>query len=406
MKLIACIPLVFLMVPIFSLLVKRSIPILAVLTFGASFILSVLSWITSGQGPEIISLTWFRTAGTNFYISFKADSSSLPTVSFVTLIGLLVASYSVSYFKYSDRKTALFTTLSLFMASMTGLIVSDNLLFSFVCWELVGFCSYLLVGFYRDEEKAGKAATKALLINKIGDIGFLMALMGLWASQGSFELTDLAQSSEPISETYQYLIGFGLLVAVFAKSAQFPFHTWLPDAMAGPTPVSALIHSATMVASGIWLLSRVQFLMPHEVMWFAGFCGTITAILGAWNALFQTKIKYLLAWSTVSQLGLMMMAAGWASTDSAVMHLITHGFFKAGLFLTAGYLLLQLNDNPEDELTAIGSIQQGDRLVAVALVIFTFSLAGLPLTALLVICFSASIAVCCATALTLTSFQV
>jgi len=381
MKLITFIPSVFLLVPIFSFLAKRYIPVLAAVTFAASFILSVVCWMRIDQNPETISFTWFRTSDTNFYISFTADSSSLPTVSFVTFIGFLVASYSVSYFKNSIQKTGLFTTLALFMASMTGLILSSNLLFSFVCWELVGFCSYLLIGFYRDEEKAGKAATKALLINKVGDIGFLIALLGVWASQGSFDLTELAQSSLPNEGTFQYLIGFGLMTAIFAKSAQFPFHTWLPDAMAGPTPVSALIHSATMVASGIWLLSRVHFLMPVEVMWFAGFCGMITAVLGAWNALFQNKIKYLLAWSTVSQLGLMMMAAGWASTDSAVMHLITHGFFKAGLFLAAGYLLLQLIDNPEDELTSIGSIQQGDRLVAVALVIFTFSLAGLPLTA-------------------------
>lgn len=381
MSLITFIPLVFLLVPVLSLTTGKFTPRLAVFLFAVSFVLSVICWLQPDVYATTASYTWFKTSDTEFKISFLADGSTLMTMSFVTLIGFLVASYGLSYFKNSERRIALFTILSLFMSSMTGLILSGNLLFSFVCWELVGFCSYLLIGFYQEQEKAGKAATKALLINKIGDIGFLISLMGIWAAYGSFDLMTFSQTSAPMVGSYQYLIGLGLLTAIFAKSAQFPFHTWLPDAMAGPTPVSALIHSATMVAAGVWLLSRVHFLLPDEILWIAGLSGMVTALLGAWNAFFQIKIKYLLAWSTVSQLGLMMMAAGWGTTDSAVMHLITHGFFKAGLFLTAGYLLLQLTGNPEDELSAIASLRHGDRLAAYLLIIFTFSLAGLPLSA-------------------------
>jgi len=368
----------FLFTTIIFPVVRKGYGIFTTLMFGCAFLCAVLFSLNAPSYQEVLHLPWFRAGKITFQVTIISDTVIRIILPFITLIAALVSFYSVSYFKGDKHQPRFFSVLSLFMFSMTGLIISGNLLFSFFCWELVGICSYLLIGFYREKQSSGIAATKALIINKIGDIGFLIALITFATETGSFELTF---SINEMSASSQYLISIGLLTAVLAKSAQFPLHTWLPDAMAGPSPVSALIHSATMVAAGIYLLFRTHFLFTDEVLFLGGILGMITAFIGGWNALFENKIKQLLAWSTMSQLGLMMMSVAIGSPGAALMHLVSHGFFKAGLFLSAGYLLKSADKTPDEELEWISKTKKGNRYIALSVLIFLFGLAGLPLTA-------------------------
>lgn len=372
------IPLIFLVTAGLFPVVRKGYGIFTTIMFVIAFICAMLNSVYTTCSQELTQFPWFRAGDFNFHVTIQADLVTKILLPFVTLIGSLVSLYSTSYFKGSNRQSEFFSLLALFMFSMTGLILSGNLLLIFIFWELVGICSYLLIGYYRDKTTSGIAATKALIINKIGDIGFLIALVAFISGTGS---SDLTGSTAGIGEINTYLISIGLLVAATAKSAQFPLHTWLPDAMAGPSPVSALIHSATMVAAGIYLLFRTRFLFPEEILLTAGIIGLITAVIGAFNALFETKIKQLLAWSTMSQLGLMMMSVAIGSPGAAIMHLISHGFFKAGLFLTAGNLLKEVNNTSGSDLEAISEKQGGNKFTAVAVIIFSLGLVGVPLTA-------------------------
>jgi|GEM_PF-1811682 len=359
-------------------IVRKGNGIFTTILFFCAFVCALLFSINAPDWQETFELPWFRSGKITFQITIISDTAIRILLPFITLIGALVSLYSVSYFKGNEHHIRYFSVLSLFMFSMTGLIISGNLLLSFFCWELVGICSYLLIGFYREKQSAGIAATKALIINKLGDIGFLIAILTLAAETGSF---GLSVSVKQISEAGQYIISIGLLTAVVAKSAQFPLHTWLPDAMAGPSPVSALIHSATMVAAGIYLLFRTQFLFPSEVLFTGSILGMFTAFVGGWNALFENKIKQLLAWSTISQLGLMMMSVSIGSPGAALMHLVSHGFFKAGLFLSAGYLLKSSNNAEGEDLKWISNTKGGNRVIAFSIIIFSLGLIGLPLSA-------------------------
>lgn len=346
--------------------------------FVCAFLCSVLYSLNAPSYREVMQLPWFRAGEFSFQFTITSDQVIIILLPFITLIAALVSLYSVAYFKEEKNQSRYFSVLSLFMFSMTGLIISGNLFFSFFCWELVGICSYLLIGFYREKQSSGIAATKSLIINKIGDIGFLIALLTFASETESFELI---HPINDLSTGSQYLIGAGLLTAVVAKSAQFPLNTWLPDAMAGPSPVSALIHSATMVAAGVYLLFRTRFLFPDEILLAGGILGTITAFIGGWNALAENKIKLLLAWSTMSQLGLMLLSVTIGNPGAAIMHLVSHGFFKAGLFLCAGYLLKSGDAPPEEELKWISNLKSGNRRIAFSILIFLSGLAGVPLTA-------------------------
>ncbi|MFM8347269.1 MAG: NADH-quinone oxidoreductase subunit L, partial [Bacteroidota bacterium] len=344
----------------------------------------IAGWMLNSPTDHSVAISWFQSGEFEFRIALSADARTAAVITFATLVAALVAIYSTWYFKDDPGATRFRITLSFFMTAMYGLLSSANLMLTFFCWELVGLSSYLLIGFYRVNKDAGPAATKAMLMNKIGDAGFLVALMAIGSQTVNFNLGDLSQAASGFHEGAALIAGVGLLFAVMAKSAQVPLHTWLPDAMAGPAPVSALIHSATMVASGVFLLVRWDFLFPEVIKSIAGGVGLVTMLIAGWNALSQTGLKRLLAWSTISQLGLMVMAAGYGNGGSALLHLITHGFFKAGLFLLAGILLMHAHHSSETaethELEMLSGNNSLNKWLSGCLVILSAGSAGLPLT--------------------------
>lgn len=233
-----------------------------------------------------------------------------------------------------------FAALGFFTFSMLGLVISGNLLVLFCFWELVGFSSYLLIGHWRERPAAAAAATKAFLFNRIGDALFVVGLMIIWNATGHFDLATINIAN--INASHLTIAGVCIFCGVIGKSAQLPLSTWLPDAMEGPTPVSALIHAATMVAAGVYLLLRIPFLLTPLTETVIALIGCATALYGGWMALQQMDLKKILAYSTISQLGLMMLAIGAGSTEGAFTHLLSHAFFKAALFLAAGAIIHSL----------------------------------------------------------------
>lgn len=354
-------------------------PILRRVAFiGPSFISLLLAinigWQNSLSNISALSWDWFTIGKTSINLIFEFNLFTVPLLVLVTTISFLVHLYSLAYMKNDASKSRFFATLGLFTFSMIGLTLSGNLLQLFVFWELVGLCSYLLIGFYRNNTDAGQASTKALIINKIGDAGFLIALMIIWAVAGTLSMEGLAIVN--ISPEWRALIGTAILIAVLAKSAQFPFHTWLPDAMVGPTPVSALIHSATMVAAGVFLLVRLQFLFTPQILQLATICGAMTTLIGGLNAIRETDLKRFLAWSTLSQLGLMVMVAGTGGFSGAFIHLLSHAIFKAGLFLGAGVLIQHYHIKSITETTA----STPTPFLRILVIVLTLALMGMPFT--------------------------
>ena len=275
-----------------------------------------------------------------------------------------------------------FSLLGLFTFAMLGVVYSGNLLVMFFFWELVGTSSYLLIGHWRNRDAAAKAAAKAFIFNRIGDFGFIVGLMIVWRSTGSFDIHNLSQSDV----AWTTAAGLCIFLGALAKSAQLPLMTWLPDAMEGPTPVSALIHAATMVAAGVYILLRLQFLFSPEALMVIASIGALTALYSGWLALRETDLKKILAYSTVSQLGVMMIAIGMQAFDGAFLHLITHGFFKACLFLCAGALVHAIgvpahsddSFNPQD-IRNMGGLRRVFPIVFICFCIAGASLAGVPL---------------------------
>jgi NADH-quinone oxidoreductase subunit L len=338
------------------------------------FIVITIAVTSSSTGLTSMRWAWFSIGHTSIDLVFEFNILTVPLLVLVNAISFLVHLYSLAYMKNDGSKPRFFATLGLFTFSMISLTLSGNLLQLFVFWELVGLCSYLLIGFYRNHPDANRASTKALIINKIGDVGFLIALMMLWTAAGTLNIETLSTSN--LSAEWRTLIGTALLVAVLAKSAQFPFHSWLPDAMVGPTPVSALIHSATMVAAGVFLLVRLQFLFTPFTLQLAAILGLATALIGGINAIRETDLKRFLAWSTLSQLGLMVMVVGTGAFHGAFVHLLSHAIFKAGLFLAAGILIQHYHvKSLQDDRALISS-----RMLKVLVIVLTLSLMGMPLT--------------------------
>ncbi|GAA4303004.1 NADH-quinone oxidoreductase subunit L [Nibribacter koreensis] len=311
---------------------------------GALFLFSQV-W---GQTPLHSEFTWFLLPQPNGeVVSMQAgvylDNLTAVMLVLVTFISLLVMVFSVGYMKGDALYARYYAYLSLFTACMLGLLLADNLLVLFICWELVGFLSYLLIGFWYQRQAAAKASTKAFLVNRIGDVGFLWALFAFFAVFKTFNINSaqalLATLPLQAEQGVMLLLGFGLLAGAMGKSAQFPLQVWLPDAMQGPTPVSALIHAATMVAAGVYLLARCfPFFLP-EVLLTMAIIGVFTAFIGALAASQQQDIKKVLAFSTISQLGYMVMGVGVGAPEASLFHLITHAFFKASLFLISGIVI-------------------------------------------------------------------
>lgn len=328
---------------------RKPVALFLLTCVGAAAVLSfaVLLGQIGGTAPYEVLFPWASAGQFNLEMGFRVDPLGAVMLALVTTIALLVMVYSDGYMAHDKGYVRFFTYLALFSSSMLGLILSPNLLEIYVFWELVGMCSYLLVGFWYDREGAAHAAQKAFVVNRVGDFGLLLGILGLFWATGSFDFegiaTGLGASMADGSIAGWAATALCLLVFMgpMAKSAQFPLHVWLPDAMEGPTPISALIHAATMVAAGVFLVARLEPLYElfPDVRLVIAVVGTITCFLGASIALTQMDLKKGLAYSTVSQLGYMMLAMGCGAPIAGMFHLVTHAFFKAMLFLGSGSVI-------------------------------------------------------------------
>nr|YP_009258390.1 subunit 5 of NADH-plastoquinone oxidoreductase [Spirogyra maxima]ANI25272.1 subunit 5 of NADH-plastoquinone oxidoreductase [Spirogyra maxima] len=335
---------------------------------------------------------WIKNDLFNLQIGYLIDPLSAIMLVLVTTVGVLVMIYSDGYMSHDQGYVRFFGYLSLFTASMLGLVLSPNLVQVYIFWELVGMCSYLLVGFWFTRPSAAQASQKAFITNRVGDFGLLLGILGLYITTGSFDFTIISQRIHDL--TLNGTINFPLMSVFFilffmgpiAKSAQFPLHVWLPDAMEGPTPISALIHAATMVAAGIFLVARVLpiFQQIPFMMDFVAWTGGCTAFLGASIALVQRDLKKGLAYSTMSQLGYMMLALGIGSYKAGIFHLITHAYSKALLFLGSGSVIHAMepivgyNPTKSQDMGYMGGLRKYMPITGNTFLIGTLSLCGIP----------------------------
>jgi NADH-quinone oxidoreductase subunit L len=310
-----------------------------------SFVLSVWALVTvltsHDNGLSIPAVSWVVIEGeVTISLGLLVDSLTAVMLIVVTLVSLMVQIYSQGYMHGDSGYNRYYAFTSLFTASMLGLVLADNLVLMFVFWEMVGLCSYLLIGFWFHKPSARNAATKAFVVTRLGDFGFLVAILALFYNTGTFDITELhgLAVAGALAGTTLTWVAIGIFAGAVGKSAQFPLHVWLPDAMEGPTPVSALIHAATMVAAGVFLVARMFPLFEHstEALTTVAIIGAFTAIFAASMGLVMTDIKRVLAYSTISQLGYMMLGLGTGGIAIGIFHLFTHAFFKALLFLGAG----------------------------------------------------------------------
>ena len=329
---------------------SRGIVSVGLISFvGISAVISYKALIEQINGYQSVEklFVWANAGDFTIPMGFVLDPLGSVMLALVTTITLLVMIYSHGYMAHDKGYVRFFTYLALFSSSMMGLIISPNLLEIYVFWELVGMCSYLLVGFWYDRDGAAHAAQKAFVVNRVGDFGLLLGILGLFWATNSFDFNEIATViSQSVSDNSlpiwaALLLCFLVFLGPMAKSAQFPLHVWLPDAMEGPTPISALIHAATMVAAGIFLVARLQPLYSifPSIQFIIALVGTITCFLGASIALTQMDLKKGLAYSTVSQLGYMMLAMGCGAPIAGIFHLVTHACFKAMLFLGSGSVI-------------------------------------------------------------------
>ena len=342
-------------------------------------------FVTWGSGPASFSASWFSIGGNDFQINILLNDTAAIMMLVVTLVSFLVHLYSIGYMADDAAERRYFSMLGLFTFAMLGIVVSGNLLLIFMFWELVGFSSYMLIGHWNEKPEAADAAKSAFVFNRVGDAGFVVGLMAVWSGYGTFNLHDIDPTLD--AGEWPVLAGVGILCGVIGKSAQFPLFGWLPKAMEGPTPVSALIHAATMVAAGVYLLARIHWIFVPSVLTLSAVVGSITAVAGALAALGQHDMKRVLAYSTMSQLGLMVMAVGMGAPSAAMLHLIAHAFFKAGLFLAAGSVIHALHQAQHHSLSAfdvqdirnLGGLRRRLPLTFIAFIVCGSALAGLPL---------------------------
>lgn len=350
---------------------------------GVGLGLSIVIILVASELPYQAAVEWFWLSGRPVMFGVLLDKTAVVMLIVVHFVALLVEAYSLAYMHREREKYRYFAFLKLFVFSMLGIVVADNLLILYIFWELVGLSSYLLIGYWNQKMQAVRAAKKAFLLNRIGDAGFLLGIFLYYQHFDTFDLSVLQQVALLESPELS-AIGLLLFCGCLAKSAQFPLHGWLPDAMEGPTPVSALIHAATMVAAGIYLLGRIFPLLTPTASLVIALVGLTTALLGGLYALAQTDIKKVLAYSTVSQLGLMVLGMGVGAKDAALFHLLTHAFFKAGLFLGAGsviFSLHRLHGNFDDQdLRLMGGLRRSMPVTFVCYTLCTAALVGLPLS--------------------------
>ncbi|MDO8550241.1 MAG: NADH-quinone oxidoreductase subunit L, partial [Ignavibacteria bacterium] len=361
--------------------------ILEILTVASAFILSAFlafTKLTNFVDTEIVSeFTWITLGSTSIQLGMLLDNISVIMIFTVTLISLLVHIYSVAYMKGDIRYSRYFTYLGLFTFSMTGIVFTHNFLMMYIFWELVGLSSYLLIGFWFEKKSASDAGKKAFIVNRVGDVGMFLGILILFFTYNTFSFdTIFSQISSGVlpfgTEAGLTIAGLLIFCGAVGKSAQFPLHVWLPDAMEGPTPVSALIHSATMVAAGVYLVARVFTMLTGDALFIIALIGALSAFIPATIALTQNDIKKVLAYSTISQLGYMIMALGVGAYVFAFMHLITHAFFKACLFLGSGSVIHAMHH--EQDITKMGGLRKKLPYTYYTFLIAALALSGIPLT--------------------------
>jgi NADH-quinone oxidoreductase subunit L len=363
---------------------KNSVGFIGSAAVFASFVLSVAIFIALGndtqKSHEIFLFDWISAGQLNIPLSFLVDPLSSIMLLIITGVGFLIHVYSAGYMQEDAGFGKFFSYLNLFIFFMLILVLGSNYIVMFIGWEGVGLCSYLLIGFWYTNINYAGAAKKAFVMNRIGDLGFLIAVFLIFNTFGSVEFKAVfPQAANLVSgETSVILITLCLFIGACGKSAQLPLFTWLPDAMAGPTPVSALIHAATMVTAGVYMIARssVLFDLAPVIQQLIAIIGLATALLGAIIALSQTDIKKVLAYSTVSQLGYMFLGLGVGAYDGAFFHVITHAFFKALLFLAAGSVIHAMHH--QQDMRHMGGLRKKLPITFITMLIGTIAIAGLP----------------------------
>lgn len=336
------------------------------------------------------SFTWLETANFNISMGFLVDNITIIMLLVVAIVSSASHIFSLKYMEGDPRYSRFYAYLSLFTFSMNGIVLANSFMFLYMSWELVGLSSYLLIGFWFEKDSAANAGKKAFLTNRVGDIGFFIGIMLLFTAIGSFSYTDVfaGVAAGKITGTLLTFAGIGLFMGAVGKSAQFPLHIWLPDAMEGPTPVSALIHAATMVAAGVFMMVRVFPLLSPDALIIIAYIGGFTAFFAATIAITRTDIKQVLAYSTLSQLGYMIMAIGTGAYTVAFFHLVIHAMFKANLFYGAGSVihgmhnaLNKLGDHKTDaqDMRNMGGLNSKMPVTYWAMVISSLAISGVPL---------------------------
>ena len=389
---------------VIALFLRRHGAWAALVSVAAAGGIMVASWllIFGGQRDFPASIEWLRLGAFTVSFGVKFDDLAALMLFVVSTVGFFIHVFSLGYMRDDPARGRFFAGLSVFMFSMCGIVLADNLFMLFVFWELVGFSSYLLIGHWYERPSASDAAKKAFIVNRVGDFGFLLGIIACYWLNGSVDLTELAARQAAGGLVFSRAIPLLLFCGAVGKSAQMPLQVWLPDAMEGPTPVSALIHAATMVAAGIYMLCRIQVLMVPDALTVIMWIGTITALYAAVCAIVQTDIKKVLAYSTLSQLGYMVAAFGlgavtvpgaWvgapvgvatvdlaqAGAAAAMFHLLTHAFFKALLFLGAGSVIHACHH--EQDIFKLGGLARRMPVTFWTFTIGVCAIIGMPLFA-------------------------
>ena len=357
---------------------------LGTLASGGSFVATVITFFalharSEAEGRAVVKpiLDWIQVGGFDIKARMLIDPLSITMALFITGVGTLIHLYSIGYMKGDERFSRFFVYLNLFVFSMLCLVLADNFVFMFLGWEGVGTCSYLLISFWFTRERAAVAGKKAFVTNRVGDFGLMLGMFTLFAATGS--LTYGTVFHTPIAQGTATAAALLLFVGAVGKSAQLPLYVWLPDAMEGPTPVSALIHAATMVTAGVYLMARISPILhvsSSGVGTLIAWIGVLTALFAATIACAQDDIKKVLAYSTISQLGYMFLAVGSGAYTAALFHMITHAFFKALLFLGAGSVIHGLHD--EQDMKRMGRLRKWMPITAGTFIVGWLAIAGIP----------------------------
>lgn len=365
---------------------EKLIGVIASLSVFISFFISVILLFELSQLPPesraiiIHYFNWISTGSLNSSVSYLIDPLSLVMALVVTGVGFLIHVYSIGYMHGDKGFARFFAYLNLFIFAMLNLVFADNLVLVFLGWEGVGLCSYLLIGFWYEKKFTGDAAKKAFIVNRIGDFGYMVAMFIVFTSFKTLSISSFLASitNYQIGDSLLQIIALFFFLAATGKSAQIPLFVWLPDAMAGPTPVSALIHAATMVTAGVYFLCRTSLLytLSPTTSTVVLIIGVATAILAATIAIKQNDIKKVLAYSTISQLGFMFVAIGVKAYYVAIFHLVTHAFFKALLFLGSGSVIHGMNE--EQDITKMGGLKEKMKVTYITFLIGTLAISGIP----------------------------